>query len=203
MINTRTHNFIRTDTFEKDSSFYRWSSTEHSSEIRRFLSGEEVTLYADVNKASHDATKFKSLFLLVEAQNSKSDNETLNGLLEKFWVRLVYSGKSEYRFKDEIYAIDPYYNMKSDLILMQGYGCKHSCPSDNESYKMLSGNRPILSPCTLRKFATRLYKDWLKGGNIKKIHRKIHECILLLLLYFDILSLKLIIWKTTLSSALN
>jgi len=115
------------------------------------LRGEEITLYADVNKASHDAIKFKSLFLLVEAQNSRSDNETLNGLLEKFWVRLVYSGKSEYRFKDEIYSIDPYYNMKSDLILMQGYGCKHSCPSDNESYKMLSGNRPILSPYTLWK----------------------------------------------------
>jgi hypothetical protein len=65
------------------------------------LRGEEVTLYADVNKASHDALKFKQLFLLVEANNSTSDNKTLNELLEHFWVRLVYSGKSEFRLKGE------------------------------------------------------------------------------------------------------
>jgi len=108
-------------------------------------------LYADVNKASHDATKFKSLFLLVEAQNSKSDNETLNGLLEKFLVQLVYSGKSEYRFKGEIYSFDPYNNMESGLIFLMKYGCKDECWSVNESYKKLSKNKPILSPYTLWK----------------------------------------------------
>jgi len=135
------------------------------------LSGEEVTLYADVNKASHDAIKFSSLFLLVEAQNSASDNKTMNGLLEKFWVKLVYSGKSEYRLKGEIYYIDPYHNMESDLILMQGYGCKHSCLTENESNKMLSGNKPILSPYTLwkMKFESRFPNSKEDEKTLKKI----------------------------------
>ena len=93
------------------------SSREQSSEIRPFLRGEEVTLYEDVNKASHDALKFKQLFLLVEANNSTSDNKTLNELLEHFWVRLVYSGKSEFRLKGDIYLFDNYFVEKSDLIL--------------------------------------------------------------------------------------
>ncbi len=73
MINPNMDSYTLTNEFERDSSFYRWSSSEHSSEIMRFLRGEEVILYADVNKAKHDAIKFKNLFLLVEANNS-ADN---------------------------------------------------------------------------------------------------------------------------------
>jgi len=170
MINPSMDSYTLTNEFERDSSFYRWSSSEHSSEIRRFLRGEEVILYADVNKAKHDAIKFKNLFLLVEANNS-ADNKTLNELLKHFWVRLVYSGKSEFRLKGEIYSFDTHFNEKSELILQFKYGCKYVCSNSNESYEKLAKNTPFLSPYTLWKM--QILPQHIEGDELKNTLKEI------------------------------
>ena len=134
------------------------------------MRGEEVILYADVNKAKHDAIKFKNLFLLVEANNSR-DNKTLNELLEHFWVRLVYSGKSELRLKGEIYSFDTHFNDESELILKWAYGCKFVCAKSNKSYQKLTENTPFLSPYTLWKM--QLLPQHIKGEELSDAFKEI------------------------------
>ena len=136
------------------------------------MRGEEVILYADVNKAKHDAIKFKNLFLLVEANNS-SDNKTLNELLEHFWVRLVYSGKSELRLKGEIYSFDTHFKEESELILKWTYGCKYVCSNTNEAYMKLKENTPFLSPYTLWKM--QIIPQHIKGEKLNKTLKEIES----------------------------
>ena len=71
--------------------FFQRSSKNYLYELKRLLSGQNTTLYADINFARFDANKFCTLELLIETDELNS-NHTIK--LKEFMVEMTHSSES-------------------------------------------------------------------------------------------------------------
>ena len=146
-------NYIHSFEFEKQFSFFNWSSKYYPYEIMRLMRGELATFYADIKQAKFDAVKFCTLYILIEiAGDDNERSEELTDLLKKFYVELTYAGDSNYKFGEKFYVIDSSLNnyKEESLKLISQYGCRRSekCQNMNESFKKLTASKPMMSPYT-------------------------------------------------------
>lgn len=145
------HNYIQNEHFKGDNSFYNWTSSMFPFEIKQLLSGEMVTLYADIKQSRFDAIKFCTINLVIDIKSTNANSsQLLNNLLNEFYVELTHSGVSYYKYLNDVYVINLNYNSGEQLLLRFPYGSagNHSTASPNESYKRLAVNEPVLSPYT-------------------------------------------------------
>lgn len=152
-LQTNIHNHEYTYRFEREFSFFKWSSREYSFEIKQLLNGKRATLFADVKYSKLDVVKLSTVYLLIETKNETGrNNELLQQLLANFQVKLVHSGESNYMFKENVYSINSDFNLRERVSLQYLYKCKMNitnCEGSNESFKKIIKNRPFLSPYTM------------------------------------------------------
>ena len=167
---TLTDNYIKNQNFDKNSPFFKWSSKTHPYEIKRLLSGGDVTFYADVMFADFDAVKFNKAYILIEAENS-TINSTLNKLLENLWLDLTHPKESFYKYKEKKYTVNTNSKPAEKIVLSYQYGNQEN---SNESFKKMANSRPVLSPYT---FWNIKIKPILKDHNalMKNLENLIHE----------------------------
>jgi hypothetical protein len=148
--------------FENEFAFFKWSSKQYGFDMRRLLSGETATFYADIRKSEvsqkFDAIKFCTLYLLIEIKEesprTSKHNELTSLLTSQFYIELVHTGESNYKFNGRYYSIESYFKSEEKLKLISQYGCKtgEKCENMNASFKKMAKSKPMLSPYTLWQF---------------------------------------------------
>jgi len=159
--------------FDKKMPFFQWSSKNYLYELKRLLSGQNTTLYADINFARFDAIKFCTLELLIETDEPNS-NHTINELLKEFMVEMTHSGESHYKYKQKTFSINMNYQSGEKLLLKYQYGSKDN---KNKSYEKLSANIPVLSPYTFWTIKIKAVKKEEEEKLLKNIDLLIHRNI--------------------------
>lgn len=87
--------------------FYIWSGEEYKSELAQLFSGENIHLFADIQKApveKKSAVKFSKLDVKIRHDDPAVEND-LTAALNHCKVRLVHSGFSEFKYGNVIYGI--------------------------------------------------------------------------------------------------
>ena len=181
-IDSSIDNYVQPFAFEGENSFYEWSSKSSPYEIQRLLSGHIATMYADVSQAKFDAIKFCTVYVTIEVKKETDANQTLNRLLQNFYVELKHSGQSNYKFKNKIYDITLGHNSAEKITFRYQYG---STTSDNlnKSLKKLATNKPILSPYTFWEIRIQPIHSRTKDGllnDIASVLRDGHEIVVAL-----------------------
>jgi len=115
-LNPSIDNHVMKNFFSKNDPFFQWSSKNHPYDLKRLLSGQPTTLYADVSFSEYEAVKFSTLEILIESDNPSS-NKTLNELLENFLIEMTHSGQSYYKYENKISQINM--NYKSEKLLLK------------------------------------------------------------------------------------
>lgn len=136
-----TGNFSKT---EPNGSFYAWNYDENGKEIRDFMRGERVALYADVARTSeqYSAIKFNQIELEITSSDPLVQME-LEQELEGTIVELQHSGVSYYRHGGNIYQ------MTNDKGFTIKYRYSSKGPSDaNEVFRKMKAGNFMLSPYT-------------------------------------------------------
>ena len=151
-----------TFSFESEFAFFKWPSKQYDFDVRRLLSGETATFYADIRKSEvsqkFDAIKFCTLYLSIEIKDESSQtskhSEELASLLGQFYIELVHTGESNYKFNGRYYTIESYLKSEEKLKLISQYGCRaaEKCENMNASFKKMAKSKPMLSPYTLWQF---------------------------------------------------
>jgi len=141
-------NFMTVDFGTNNSQyppFFVWNYCDYPNEINALLSGQAITLIADVNLSMYDVVKFNAINLTCQIPDDGSANgmnSQIQTLLAKFNVVLTHSGVSDFKFNNNIYRI---HSTASGLQLTFSY---NNTPDSSDSYEKLKNTKPILSPYT-------------------------------------------------------
>lgn len=133
---------------ENDLIFYTWKSAEFHDDFGKLLSGEQITLNAEIAKGlNQNAVKFKELEIHLNVINQKAQSE-LNSKLEDFHVVMtMVGGNSYYRCGKRVYR------MSVDENIVIEYSIKKNQNSEptgkNEVYKKIRNGDFFLSPYTM------------------------------------------------------
>lgn len=176
MINPSVDNLVNYRLFDRDMPFFKWSSKQYPYEIKQLLSGEMTTLYADIEFSHFNVIKFCTLNVLIE-ENDASVNKTLNELLNEFYIELIHSGDSDYKYLEKTYEISMNYQSYEKLYVKYQYGSKININA-NGSYKKLEGNKQgVLSPYTLWQFKLKATKPQDENQLLERINSLLHSGI--------------------------
>lgn len=102
-------NIIETADFSSDymssQPFYVWTGDEHKDVIAKLLSGNNVTIKADITKGSKlNALKFQYIEIHLKSSN-QTNQLKLDKYLANFDVTIIHHGNSYYRCDDKLYLI--------------------------------------------------------------------------------------------------
>lgn len=131
-----------------DLIFYTWKSAEFHDDFGKLLSGEQITLNAEIAKGlNQNAVKFKELEIHLNVINQKAQSE-LNSKLEDFHVVMtMVGGNSYYRCGKRVYR------MSVDENIVIEYSIKKNQNSEptgkNEVYTKIRNGDFFLSPYTM------------------------------------------------------
>lgn len=127
--------------FEYDNPFHIWRSNQFSREINRILSGERVTLLANISEHQKwNAVKFSDLWLRFSSSDPEVKEEDITRDLESFSVKLLHNGDSYYRCDERLFVIP---SKSYDLEKMYSDGKREM---DYDSVNEISEGTYILSP---------------------------------------------------------
>lgn len=127
--------------------FFLWKNSEIQTEIERLMSGDEVTIKADITQGLRlNAIKFNEIEIQLIVAN-ESQQIALNSALEKFHLRMIVIGNHYYRCGPRFY----YISMDDDIVF--DYSLQRNTfgmPSQvNDVYRKISERGFLLSPFTL------------------------------------------------------
>lgn len=143
-INNHDHDILLDDFDNFKKPFYVWRNEFNRNEISRLISGEDITLFADVrNGSSYNAVKFKTIDINFVAKN-ESYQPYINTILESIEFNLTHSGISLYRCGNFFYHV----NTPPQIIVFGKMGENGLATHRNLVYDKIHNGGFMLSPYT-------------------------------------------------------
>lgn len=127
--------------------FYTWKHGEFKDDICKLLSGEEITLNADIAKGlNQNAVKFKEIGIHFKLASEELQHE-LDAKLKRYVVYMTMVGNSYYRCGKRSYS------MSIDENIVISYSLKKNKNGEpksmNDVHRKIVGGRYFLSPYTV------------------------------------------------------
>lgn len=143
-------NFVSYDNFMHNTTrinaFYEWNHKQFKNEIFNLLTGNNITILADVNNVKDfDAVKFKNIGIYLRASNETVQSQLDRELLH-FTVSMTMVGNNFFRCENEIFSI----SLNDEIIInvsfekdANGYPI-----GTTDTVKMINKSDYFLSPYT-------------------------------------------------------
>lgn len=92
--------------FRSENPFFVWKNEQYNDIIANLMSGNEVTVIAEINSCDlkDDAIKFNRIDFYFTSHN-ETIQESVNSVMEYFEITVSHLGNSHYRYGDDIYLI--------------------------------------------------------------------------------------------------
>lgn len=131
----------------EDMKFYEWPNDKSKNKITNLLSGQNISLNANVNKSSvsHHAVAFKDLQLKFVLKDSKLQQE-FDKVLNDFSISMEIIDNCYYRCDTKIY-----YRSVGEIVTLKYHferDVQGKPKGTNSIYDQISENDPFLSPYT-------------------------------------------------------
>ncbi|CAG8777105.1 7512_t:CDS:1, partial [Racocetra persica] len=101
-------NEIFNSEYESTQLFFVWKSETYSQEISTLLSGDAVTIKADIAKSYHDdknTIKFNKIGIKFKVKQDETKQSELDNKLKYFDVKITHLGNSYYKYNNKFYVM--------------------------------------------------------------------------------------------------
>ncbi|RIB15257.1 hypothetical protein C2G38_2039522 [Gigaspora rosea] len=136
--------------YKSSRPFFVWKNEIYSQDISKLLSGEEITIKAEITKSDHDdknAIKFNGICIKFKSMDKTIQYE-LDYELKKFNVNMVHLGNSYYRYNNKFYMIISH---KQEIFYSFEKKNTKEPLRNNEAYNKIKRGELMLSPYTMWK----------------------------------------------------
>ncbi|CAG8751566.1 15697_t:CDS:2 [Gigaspora margarita] len=136
--------------YESSTPFFVWKNEIYGQEISKLLSGEEITIKAEITKSDHDdknAIKFNEIGIRFKSRNKTMQYE-IDCELKYFNINMVHLGNSYYQYNNKFYLIISH---KQEIFYSFEKKNTGEPLRNNEAYDKIKRGELMLSPYTMWK----------------------------------------------------
>ncbi|KAF0375118.1 Macrophage receptor MARCO [Gigaspora margarita] len=136
--------------YESSNPFFVWKNEIYGQEILKLLSGEEITIKAEITKSDHDdknAIKFNEIGIRFKSRNKTIQYE-IDCELKYFNINMVHLGNSYYQYNNKFYLIISH---KQEIFYSFEKKNTGEPLRNNEAYDKIKRGELMLSPYTMWK----------------------------------------------------